>query len=377
MNSWIEIDKASLLQNLDYFRQSIKKDVKIASVIKANAYGHGIEEVASIIADRTDFFAVHSIEEARIIRRFKKPILIMGYVQLKDIEEAIESDYHFAVYNIETIMKISEFSIKLNKDVLVHLKIETGTNRLGFTETELRNAIGIISRNEKIKVCGAYTHFANIEDTTNHYYAELQLSRFNERLNTIETTMNRKVDYPHTACSAASLLFEEAQFKMIRLGIALYGLWPSKETLLSFMLKKHDDSPAVLKPVLSWKTRVAQLKWVEEGDYIGYGCSYRTTSKTRLAILPIGYSDGLDRSLSNNGYVLINGKRAHIRGRICMNLTIVDVTHIEEVKLENEVVIIGKSGYEQITAEYHASWANTINYEIIARLGGHIKRIII
>jgi alanine racemase len=178
----------------------------------------------------------------------------------------------------------------------------------------------------------------------------------------------------HTACSAALLLFDKTRFELVRPGIALYGHWPSKETYLSYRLAGgHND---ILKPVLSWRTRVTQVKDVPADAFIGYGCTYRTTSRTRLAILPIGYSDGYDRSLSNLSYVLIKGKRAPVRSRVCMNLTMVDVTDISGVKLEEPVTLIGTDKKEMITAEQLAGWAGTINYEILARLSPNTVRVL-
>jgi alanine racemase len=164
---------------------------------------------------------------------------------------------------------------------------------------------------------------------------------------------------------------------MVRVGIAQYGLWPSKETYLSYLTANGNGADHILHPVLSWKTRIAQLKTLQSGEYIGYGCSYQTTRPTRIAILPIGYSDGYDRKLSNSGYALVGGQRAPIRGRIAMNLTVLDVTDIPGVKLEDEVVLLGRQGTQEIKAETLAELAGTINYEIVSRIGSHIPRFVV
>ncbi len=199
---------------------------------------------------------------------------------------------------------------------------------------------------------GAHTHFANIEDTTEHDYARGQLNRFNELLARMRQA-GFEVPLPHTACSAAAILFPETYFAMVRVGIGLYGLWPSKETLLS--AHQEDRNLINLEPAMTWKTKVAQVKSVPAGAFVGYGCTYKTTRPTLLAILPVGYANGYDRSLSNKGHVLVRGQRAPIRGRICMNLTMVDVTDIPGVSLEDEVVLLGQQQDERISAEQMAS----------------------
>jgi alanine racemase len=187
------------------------------------------------------------------------------------------------------------------------------------------------------------------------------------------TRARLKPRYRHTASSAALLLFEKTRFELVRPGLAMYGHWPSKETYLSYRLQGRKNN--ILTPVLTWQTRVTQIKSVPADSFVGYGCSYRTTTPTKLAILPVGYYDGYDRALSNQAYVLIRGKRAPVRGRICMNLMMVDITDIPGVKLEEPVILIGKAKGERLTAEQLGSWAGTINYEILARLSPAIQRI--
>ena len=188
---------------------------------------------------------------------------------------------------------------------------------------------------------GMSTHFANIEDTLNHAYAEKQIRTFEEALSIFEKKAGRP-PFIHTACTAATILFPKTHFTMLRSGIGLYGLWPSRETFLSAQ-SGHLPMPD-LRPVLSWKTRIVQVKEVPEGSYVGYGCTYRTTRRTLLGVLPVGYSDGFDRALGNRAHVLVKGKRAPVIGRICMNLCMVDLTDVPGVKLEEEAVLLGKLG---------------------------------
>ncbi|NIT55236.1 MAG: alanine racemase, partial [Aliifodinibius sp.] len=233
-----------------------------------------------------------------------------------------------------------------------------------------------IKKSPFIKLEGVYTHFANIEDTTDHSYALSQLDQFNKMALRVKEEGFSDVIF-HTACSAATLLFPETHFDMVRLGISQYGLWPSRETFLSYKIKHAKNGEDVLQPVMTWKTRISQIKTVPADHFIGYGCSYQTTRETRIAVLPVGYADGYDRALCNQSYVLIGGKRAPIRGRVCMNIMMVDVTDIPGVKLEDEAILLGKQGTEQITAETLAELSDTINYEFVTRINWEIPRIVV
>ncbi|MBN1755057.1 alanine racemase [bacterium] len=377
--TWIEIDAKGLAHNYRLFRSLIGSQVKFCAVVKANAYGHGVVPVCSLLAQSgVDFFAVHSLQEAIELRQIQTgiPILIMGYVMLKDLPEVIRHQFRIVVFNLETIERLGQLSSLEKTPAYLHLKLETGTHRQGIDPTHLPSFLKLIKQYPHLVPEGAYTHFANIEDTTNHQYALMQLTNFRNLVSQIERD-DFQLPLKHTACSAAALLFPEAYFNMVRVGISLYGMWPSKETLLSFKTKHHsNDEQVILRPVLTWKTRVCQVKEVKKDSYIGYGCTYKTGYDSRIAILPVGYSDGYDRQLSNKSYVLIKGQRAPVRGRICMNIMMVEVTHIPDVQVEEEVVLIGKQGSEELTADFLAGLVGTINYELLSRLPSHIPRII-
>lgn len=221
---------------------------------------------------------------------------------------------------------------------------------------------------------GVSTHFANIEDTLNHEYAERQLTLFSEVL---EKIRGLGIDPPvvHTACSAASILFPKTHFTMLRTGIGLYGLWPSKETYLSAQMGSLRIPE--LKPVLTWKAKIVQIKTLPAGNFVGYGCTYKTTRRTKLAVLPVGYADGYDRAFGNRAHVLVHRKRAPVIGRVCMNHCMIDVTDIPKTALEDEVVLLGKSEDESITAEKLAEWAGTINYEVVSRISPLLERRVV
>lgn len=378
-NTWIEINPEALRSNYTLFRNLIGGTVKLCAVVKANAYGHGIVLTAKLLHDMgIDFFAVHSLEEALILKQsgYNLPILIMGYVLLDHLESVVDNQFRIVTYNKETVREVGKIAQSKSLTAFLHFKLETGTNRQGIHPGEIKSFFELAQQYNNLQIEGVYTHFANIEDTTNHKYAGNQLAVFKDCTSKLEENCG-KIPIKHTACSAAALLFPSSYFDMVRVGISLYGMWPSRETFLSYKMEHDcDEDEEIIKPVLSWKTRISQVKEIAKGSFIGYGCTYRTTTDSKIAVLPIGYSDGYDRKLSNNGHVLIGGQRAPIRGRICMNITLVDVTHIPDVKVEDEVVLIGKQGKEEISADHLAGLVGTINYEILSRINPNIPRII-
>ncbi len=371
--SWIELDTSALKQNFQFFRNRIRRKTAIYPVVKANAYGHGMSEIVHAIGSFSDGFCVHSAEEASRIPG-KKPILILGHFPEEMGFLARLMLDHNPVFTITSKVQAAALDRAAKAagiPVSVHIKVETGTQRLGLSPREALKLASELSTFENLRLSGFSTHFANIEDTTNHQFAMKQLSTFNAFRSSIQHNEQYRF---HTACSAAALLFPETHMDLVRLGISLYGYYSSGETRLSSMqqgLQPEDK----LRPVLSWKTRPVQVKAVEVGDFVGYGLTYRAHRPMNIAVLPLGYSDGYDRRLSNSGYVLIQGQRAPICGRICMNMMMVDVTHIHNVGCKDIVTLIGHDGDEQITAETLASKAGTIHYEVLARINPSIPRI--
>ncbi len=376
--SWIELSRKALNGNIASLSNLAAGKI-LAISVKANAYGHGLTEIVRMVSDNdaVGYLTVHSIDEAILCRAagWKKNILMLGPVLLDDAETVFEHHIEPAIFNKDFLQRLGELGNKRKEQVRTHLKLETGTNRQGIGEGELAAIAEIYRRFDSLrKPHGAYTHFANIEDTTSHEYAEHQLKVFKQLVKTMES-LRIKPTIRHTASSAATILFKKTHFEMVRPGISVYGHWPSKETYVSYRLKGGENS--IFTPVLSWKARVTQLKTLPPDAFVGYGCSYRTTSTTRLAILPVGYYDGYARALSNQAYVLVQGKRAPVRGRICMDITMIDVTDIRQVELEDEAVLIGQYRNETISAEQLAGWANTINYEVLARLSATLPRQIV
>jgi alanine racemase len=376
MMQWVEIDRSALIHNLGRFRELVGQERKLLAVVKANAYGHGILEVSKIALQAgVDWLGVNSLEEGLLLRHrgISCPVLVVGYVPLHGLKEAVAHDLKCTIYNFETVDRLAAICGRLRKKAYLHLKVETGTYRQGIQQEELLPFIRKVQEYSQLVIEGISSHFANIEDTTDHSYARGQLDKFQRVLETLKKE-NVNIPVKHMSCTASAILFPETYFTLVRVGIGMYGLWPSKETYLSSLLQERQ---LLLKPVLSWKTRIAQLKKVPKGSFIGYGCTYRTNRETVLAVLPVGYSDGYRRALSNSSYVLIKGERAPLRGRVAMNFIMADVTDIPGVGLEEEAVLIGRAGEEQITADHLASLVETINYEIVSGINPHIPRVVI
>ncbi|MCH7878886.1 MAG: alanine racemase [candidate division Zixibacteria bacterium] len=386
--AWIELDKQALWHNVSFLRSlsaivtddSNSSTPLLCAAIKANAYGHGLREITSLLKkQQVEYIAVHSLAEAAEARKagWTERILCVGYIQRADSEQALGLNVEPTIYNLENLRAWAAAADKQKTTALVHLKIETGANRQGISPDELTAFVQELAGLPQIILRGVSTHFANIEDTTDRGFARLQLKRFRRALAALEQN-GLKPELRHCASSAAHLVFPETRFDMIRCGIALYGHWPSKETFLSFQHRYPKlNGAGRLQPVLSLKCRIAQIKTIKKGDAVGYGLTFRAERKLKAAVLPVGYSDGLDRKLSNIGHALIGGQRVRIIGRVTMNNTVVDVTEVRDVHIEQTATLIGVDGDEKIRAEDIASLIGTIQYEVLARLGAHLPRLIV
>lgn len=372
---WVELDREVPDHNLRELRKGLRKGTILCAVVKANAYGHGVKEMIPLLPS-ADWFAVNSLEEGVELREMaeKRPVLVLGHVPLDALQEAVARNLDLTVYNRETLEALAQLDLGSIGPARLHLKVETGTGRQGILPSEVKGFVGQLKSVAGAKLVGVSTHFANIEDTLNHDYAQAQLDRFGDVLNILDR-LDIKADFIHAAATAAGILFSKTHFNLVRAGIGIYGLWPSRETYLSTLLG-HRPVPD-LRSVLTWKTRIVQIKNLPEGSYIGYGCTYRATRPIRVAVLPVGYAEGYDRKLGNAAYVLIRGKRAPVIGRVCMNLTMVDISDIPHAGLEEEVVLLGQDGEERVSAESMAEWAGTINYEIVTRISPLFPRRVV
>lgn len=372
MKTHIEISSKNLVHNLSVFNEI--SGTRIMFVVKANAYGHGLKEVVQITKHLPfiEYYAVDSLPEALIVKAMAedKKILVVGWVDDSELEELIRNRIEMVVPSVDYWQKVQAVSKKIKIEARVHLKLDTGTSRLGM---DTRQVLDIFksSGEKQPKITGIYSHFANIEDTTDHSYARKQLAQFNDLVLQIKSKKVLK----HFSCSASALLFPETYFDVVRVGISAYGYWPSKQTYISYIEK--NKKPIQLKPVLSWLSKVAQVKHFDKGKPIGYGLTYQTFSKSKIIVVPVGYYDGYDRKLSNISNIIVNGVRAPVRGRICMDMMMAEVTHIKEVKEGDQVLLIGNNNEIRVDADYLGELIGTINYEILTRINPLIPRIII
>ena len=373
----IEVSRSALVHNIREFRRIIGPQRLFLGVVKANAYGHGLLETGRIaVAEGVDWLGVNSVEEGAALREagIDAPVLVLGYTPLGSLEEAVALDLRLTVYNRESIKSLAALAARSRKTVRLHVKVETGTWRQGVVPKDLAGFVRDIRKHQGLVIEGLSSHFANIEDTTKHDYPRLQLECYRTACRDLEAG-GLRVPIQHMSCTASTILFPEPDFNLARVGIGLYGLWPSKETFLSSELEKKERLS--LKPVLSWKARIAQIKKVPSGAFLGYGCTYRTTRPTVLAVIPVGYYDGYDRRLSNAAHVLVRGRRAPVRGRVAMDFFMADITDIPGVRLEDEATLIGAAGRERIAAEDLAALAGTIGYEVLARINPLIPRVVV
>ncbi len=372
----IEIAAAALDNNLRELRALLSPKVELLAVVKANAYGHGLDLVAPLAERRADWLGVHGAEEARNLRRLgiTKPLLVMGFVPRSELA-GLDADTHLVVSSAEALEWVGEHRRRSGISLPVHLKVDIGTKRQGVAVERIPELCRLAAE-QRLDLVGVAGHFANIEDTIEHEFARVQLARFHRALEVVAAECGQLPPYIHTSCSAAVLLFRETDFSLVRVGISMYGHWPSRETRLSLMLREGAGKPA-LQPVLSWKATVGQIQDVEGGESVGYGRSWTARRPSQLAVIPVGYADGYSRVLGNRSRVLIRGSSAPIVGRVCMNIMMADITDIPGVVIGDEAVLVGSQGTATVTADELAALGETISYELLARLSPAIPRVLV
>ncbi|HMO78884.1 MAG TPA: alanine racemase [Candidatus Paceibacterota bacterium] len=379
--SEIHINKKNLINNVLEFRKKIlenKKNsqIKIAGVVKANAYGHGTKEVVSILEKYVDYFQVDDFAELQEIRQYtQKPTFVFGYVAKNQLSDAIKLNGIFGVYDLGIIKKINQISKSQNKKTKIHIKIDCFLGRQGILSSQAREFFIAIKKFEFLEVEAVYSHFSNIEDVDNLEHAQKQ---YHDLLKTKQIAKDCGFYniFHHISATSGFLTDQKENWggEIVRLGIGMYGLWPS------VFLKKRFEKYINIKPVMSWITQIAQIKDLPKNYPIGYGKTFITNKKTKIAIIPQGYSDGYDRGFSNNGHVLIAGKKCKILGRVAMNMFVVDISFdISKniLKVGDIVVLLGVQNNQEITAEFLAENINTINYEFVTRIWPKLPRKII
>ncbi len=371
MHTRVEISRSALFQNVEVFRR-LAPSSKFMAIIKSNAYGHGLIECGKILQESVDWFGVNSLDEALRLRHcgIETPILVMGATDFASLKGEIPGGLTFVLSSISSIKELES----RYPGTPFHLKVDTGMSRLGYHGEDLEEVLDYLENLPDLKWSGLMTHFANVEDVTNQEYALSQLRMFHKwKSLALKAAGNRILTF-HTAASAAAMLMPESQMDMIRIGISLYGLWPSTATRVS-LLGLNREIPE-LQPVMRWVTKIVHLTHVDAGISVGYGCTYKTQVPTKIAVLPVGYFEGYTRALSNRSHVIIGGSRARLIGRVCMNMIMVDVTHIPEAAVGDDAVLIGSDGHEEVTADELADLVSTINYEIVTGVQQDLERVI-
>jgi alanine racemase len=378
--SYIELSREALAGNLQFMRSLFDKKVRISSVVKGNAYGHGISSFVPLAESLgIDHFSVYSCDEAKMVFDAKQSasteVMIMGHLDDEDLPWLIENDLSFFVFGLERLHATIACSRQLKKKARIHIELETGMNRTGFTTdfmdqlvTELHEA------NDCLIFEGLCTHFAGAESIANHIRVEQQKAAYKEMASQLESqSLVPKIK--HTCCSAASIRLPDMQYDMVRIGILQYGFWPSIEIYIEYMLK-HSPVKDPLRRVISWKSQVMNIKQVQMGSFIGYGTTYLAQRDMRIAILPVGYALGFSRSLSNQGRALIRGMRVPVIGIVNMNSLAIDITDVEEVNHGDIVTLIGRDTDVEISVSSFSELSDQLNYELLTRLPAHIPRIV-
>ncbi len=377
--SFIELDKNALNNNIRFIKDRLDPEVRYSMVVKANAYGHGIEELLPAIEEcGVTHFSVFSVAEAVRVHKAKHEeceVMIMGWVDDDYLEWAISHDVSFFVFTPERLKATIEQAKKMKKKARIHLELETGMHRTGFCADQLSEVFELLENNKKNLVLeGLCTHYAGAEDYTSFDRIERQIEKFN-RLCELFDEKDLSPLYKHSACSAALLNFPETAGDLVRIGISSYGYWPNNETKMRYKMK-HDIEGDPLDRILSWKSEILSVNRVPENEYVSYGKSYLTNRPSKIATVPVGYGYGFSRTLSNNGHVLVGGKRVPVVGAVNMNMMVMDVTDVENVAVGDEVVLVGKQGELEISIGSFSDMNNSMNYELLTRLPHHIPRIV-
>ena len=373
MLSEISIQANALRRNYRFFESRVGRD-RLAAVVKSNAYGHGLRQVYEILAPLDPaWLCVNYLAEAQGLRDlgFKGRVLVCGPFTSDEIFAAIHAQADVFVGTPQALAAV--LAAPAASPLRIHIEFDTGMSRQGFAPSTAADIVGQVSARPEI-LAGVCTHFANVEDVLEHNYAKLQLQKFEQIRLTFVTHGMRPLF--HVASSASTLIVPDSVMDLHRVGISLYGQWPSQATRLSFLSESGDVDG--LEPVLSWHAPLTSVIDVEAGQYVGYGCTYRASRKMRIAVIPIGYYEGFPRAVSgSSAYVLVQGARCHVVGRVCMNMTMVDVTEVPTAQVGDRAVLIGSDGAESISAADIANWADTIHYELLTRLNPDIPRKII
>ncbi len=380
--SRIEISRLAYQNNLEFLRKELG-NVKISSVIKGNAYGHGIKPFVRVAEScGIDHFSVFSADEAREVYKASQNnahIMIMGFIGGEDLEWAIDKGLSFFVFDLNRIKDAKKAAIKLKKPARIHIELETGFNRTGFNLEQLKELLPFLQEHRELFIVeGTCTHYAGAESIANHVRVREQKSIFESLCAWLEE-QGIPTGVRHTACSAAALTYPDTRMDMVRIGILQYGFWPSRETLIYYLsrVEENGNRNDPLKRMIRWTSEVMSLKKVGVGEFVGYGTSYLAEQDLTLATVPVGYAHGYTRALSNQGRVLIRNKRFGVISIVNMNMMMVDITDADEINEGDEVILIGNSGDKEISVASFGELSNQLNYELLVRIPHNIPREIV
>lgn len=353
--------------NLEGIRKAVGDQRKILIAVKANAYGHGAVPIARLAESAgMDWLGVATVPEGIELRQagINLPILKFSQAFPEEMESSVENNLTLTVYDKENITTLQSICFKLEKHTNVHLKVDTGMGRIGASSEDAVEIAVFIERDcPNLHLQGIFTHFP-VSDLPDDQFTENQISLFGSVVSAITESIGRRVEIVHAANSGAILDYPYAWFDMVRPGIMVYGYYPDKQTIHSI----------TLKPGLSFHTRVSTVKQVKAGTSISYGRTWQAPRDTYIATLPVGYADGFNRLFSNQGRVLINGRSYPVVGRVCMDQTMIDLSPVTDVRVGDEVVLIGASGDKEITCDEWAEKLNTITYEVTCQINSRVKR---
>ncbi len=380
--SRLTISAEKYRHNIQVLRSLLNTGTRLSSVVKGNAYGHGVPQVIPLAEScGIDHFTVYSASEAREVAdvaRDDSDILILGDLTGDEMEWAVQTGVHFAVFDRERLGRARDVAASLGRAAKVHLEIETGMNRTGLRPDELeRVADDLRTHASHFDVEGAFTHYAGAESEANYLRVRKQIRTFHKRIARLRE-LGVRPRLLHTAGSAATITYPETHMDLVRVGIAQYGFWPSQETRMRYLIERSGpalpDEPDPLQRIIRWISSVMSVQTVPPGQFIGYGTSYLTTREQRIATIPVGYSHGFPRVLSNLGFVLVRGVRAPVVGVVNMNCTTLDVTEIPDVEVGDEVVLIGRQGHREISVGWFGDLTRSLNYEVLVRIPREIPR---
>ncbi|MEJ9232470.1 alanine racemase [Peribacillus butanolivorans] len=367
-DTWADVSLEAIKHNVQQFRQYVRRSTKLMAVVKADAYGHGAAEIAqTAVQSGADYLAVALLDEALELRKsgISQPILVLGYTPVRSIKKAISKNITLTVFSHDVLDEIILQAGQSKQDVSIHLKVDSGMSRIGVTSE--KDALGLAQKainSPFVYLEGIFTHFAN-SDSEDPSYTHEQFTRF---MSLVGTILKKNIHIPikHCCNSAATMNFPSMHLDMVRVGIALYGLYPDVS------LKGHSIQ---LQQAMSLKTKIAALKKVPASQPISYGCTFAPSCDSVIATLPIGYADGVSRHLSKRGKVLTRGQTAPVVGRICMDQMMIDVTHIANSSLGDEVTLFGHNQQAFHSIDDIASLVGTINYEVVCLIGKRVPRV--